>query len=566
MFSCTLVWAEQGEHKVQTEPGLRNFLLEEYTAIHCSYCPSAHVIAKDLHAVFGDRIQTLAVHVSSLADPGTGEIDFRTDFGEMWFAQLGRGGVPSGSINRQSFEGFTDEGTYDINRSLWPQVIRSIMYDTAQVNIYAQAEMDTMTRELSVKVELYYPEKVDDDFNTITVVLTENFIRGTQSGGGASSNYLHQHVVSDLLTGVWGDTLQDLSKGVVIEKTFTTTVPEMYNNRMPNLSNLEVVVFVSNSKGEVLNSESALVLFPGRYVVPSAELRVTGISEYFARTSIPVRVMNLGTDTLQSVKLAVDWGSEKYEPEVTGLSIPYGKEQEVWFELGEYPFTQVMKYRIVTQQLNGETFESNLISDFTFWPYEVNSDSVTINVRTTTKGSDLSWTLRTRDGQVIYESEPYEEGKVQEETLSLFLEDGVVYSLEIEDAFLDGFSGGFSITDQNGKVIAKQDYLGSYGEKISFVKAEDVSDEELYPVKESGLEIFPNPVLKGQDVKVCLDFKTCSPVIVKVFDMQGRCCKMENISVSSDCFLLETSNLQSGMYLVHVTDGVGDAVVKLLVR
>lgn len=559
-------WADSKESKVSTSPTLRNFLLEEFTAIHCSYCPSAHEISKNLHAVFGERMQTIAVHVSSLAAPGESEIDFRTDMGEQWFSRLGGGGVPSGSINRFHFDGFCGEGSYDINRSLWPQVIRSIMNDTAQVNLYAEASLDTLTRELTVQVELFYPEEVNYDFTTITVALTENFVRGTQSGGGASSNYLHQHALRDLLTDVWGDTLTDLRKGEVISKTFKTKIPEKYNNKEPNLSNLEVVVFVSNPEEEIINSTSCLVLFPERRVSPSAELRVTGISKYFSRTSIPVRVLNLGTDTLRSLKLSVDWGNEKYQPLVSGLAIPYGHEEEVWFDLGDYQFSQVMKYRIVTQEINGEPFESNLVSDHTFWPYEVNTDSVQIKVKTTAKGSDLSWLVCDRGGEIIHESQPYEEGQVCEETLLLPLEKGVVYSFEIEDAFLDGFSGGYTITDMAGEVIAKADYLGSYGDKVSFTRAEETAIAPDLGLRPSEIRINPNPVIQGQEVQFFLGESLTRDVQVKVFDIQGRCVENQMILKGTTEFRVNTAGLIAGLYLVRLDYGNSCKTVKFLVR
>lgn len=551
---------------VAREPVLRNFLLEEYTAIHCSYCPSAHTIAKNLHAVFGDRLQTIALHVTSLADPNTNEIDFRTPYGEEWYGRLGTGGVPSGSINRYHFDGYCGENSYDISRSLWPQVIRSILYDTAQVNLYAEAGLDTLDRKLTVRVEYFYPKAVADEFHTITVALVENFIRGTQSGGGAGAEYLHQHVLRDLLTGVWGDTIAERESGTVLEKTFEIEIPDQYNNKAPNLSNLEIVAFISNPKGEVLNSTSCLVLFPGRHVAPSAELRVTGISEYYSRYAIPVRIMNLGTDTLRSIRLSVDWGKETYKPEASSLAIPYGHEEEVWFELGEYPFTQVMKYRIATSELNGQAFESNTVSHHTFWPYKVYADSVRIQVKTTAMGSDFSWTLRTRDGNILYRSRPYEEGKVEEETLVFALEDQTVYSLEFEDAFLDGFSGGYSLSDIKGNVIAKVDYLDSFGDKVSFMKAEDAGNGSAAEALPFGFEAYPNPVSRGGELRLAFSEPLLQGAGLRVFDMQGRLMAEYPVPAGSREFSMSLPSWAPGMYLVRLADGRSEGFIKLVIR
>lgn len=551
---------------VAQEPALRNFLLEEYTGIHCSYCPSAHAIAKNLHAVLGSRMQTLAMHVGSLAAPSGDEVDFRTSCGEEWYAALNSGGLPNGSINRFFFEGVCMEGSYSVSRSYWPQVIRSIMNDTAEVNLYAEATLDEETRQLSVRVEYYYPEQPGDDFNTLTVALAENFIRGTQAGGGEGNQYLHQHALRDVITPVWGDTIETLQAGTVMERTYTYTIPAMYNNTAPDLANLEIVAFMSNPKGEVTNSTSCLVLYPGRYVAPSAQLRVTGISKYYARTSIPVRIMNLGTDTLRSVKLSVDWGSETYEPERTDLAIPYGHEEEIWFELGEYPFTQVMKYRIETSRINGEDYASNLVSYHTFWPHKVATDTVFIKVTTTNMASDLSWTLRLRNGEVLLASQPYEDGYVQEEEHVFVLEDGQVYSFEIEDAFLDGFSGGYSITDANGKEVSGMSYVGSFGDQVSFMKDPSADALPSVAVQEAGLQVYPNPASCGQAVNLSFGMAMPCEGRLEVFSLQGQQAAALRIPAGAENASLSTGGLAPGMYLLRLEAGGVLCLGKLVLR
>ena len=59
----------------------RNAILEEYTGIHCGYCPQGHAIANSIQANNPNDFYIINVHVGSFAAPGTGEPDFRTPFG-----------------------------------------------------------------------------------------------------------------------------------------------------------------------------------------------------------------------------------------------------------------------------------------------------------------------------------------------------------------------------------------------------------------------------------------------------------------------------------------------------
>ena len=333
--------AQEKSGVVQT-PQLRNILLEEFTGLHCSYCPSGHANAQALHNVLGHRMQTIAVHVGSLAVPSGDEVDLRSAYGEDWYQRQGGTGMPTGAVNRHHFEGLSPENSYGLSwgswqeaarRAMndtaqvnlfveWQEAARRAMNDTAQVNLFVESTYDTTSRQLSARVELYYPTMVSDSLYTLTVALTENYIRGNQTGGNAGDQYLHKHVLRDLFTDVWGDTLEKPLAKTVIEKTYTLEVPVQYNNRVPNPAHFEVIAFVSNSEGEILNSTSGKVQYEGRYASPAAEISVPGLTKYYSRTAIPVRVENLGTDTLRSIQLNVSWGDTVYQPEVADLSIP----------------------------------------------------------------------------------------------------------------------------------------------------------------------------------------------------------------------------------------------------
>ena len=88
---------------------IQNILIEDFTGHFCPNCPRAADVLKELHHTYGDKIIPLALHVSSLADPGGSgfEEDFRTTVGTELDAEfdISSGGLPKGMINRTAYNG-----------------------------------------------------------------------------------------------------------------------------------------------------------------------------------------------------------------------------------------------------------------------------------------------------------------------------------------------------------------------------------------------------------------------------------------------------------------------------
>ncbi len=64
---------------VSTTPQNRKVLLEEFTGIHCVWCPDGHKMANELKASKPAGSVVIAnIHTGGYAQPQTGEPDFRT--------------------------------------------------------------------------------------------------------------------------------------------------------------------------------------------------------------------------------------------------------------------------------------------------------------------------------------------------------------------------------------------------------------------------------------------------------------------------------------------------------
>ena len=60
----------------------KNVLLEEYTGLHCSYCPDGAKMADEIHEKNKDDVFIISWHIGTFAEPNVSEPDYRTIFGD----------------------------------------------------------------------------------------------------------------------------------------------------------------------------------------------------------------------------------------------------------------------------------------------------------------------------------------------------------------------------------------------------------------------------------------------------------------------------------------------------
>ena len=80
----------------------KNVLLEEYTGLHCSFCPDGAKMADEIHDKNKDDVFIITWHIGSFAEPNVSEPDYRTIFGDSIEVESGVVGYPGGSINRHT--------------------------------------------------------------------------------------------------------------------------------------------------------------------------------------------------------------------------------------------------------------------------------------------------------------------------------------------------------------------------------------------------------------------------------------------------------------------------------
>ena len=259
---------------VSTNPENKNIVLEEFTGIHCGYCPDGHVVAQGIYDQNPGDVVLINIHTGGYATPSAGEPDFRTSFGDDIANQSNLSGYPAGTVNRHQFSMSQGGGTA-MSRGDWTNASTQILNQSAYINVAAQSTIDISTRELTVMVETYYTgTSTSASPNTLNVALLQNNVAGPQSGaanwnpssiisGPWNPTYNHQHMLRHLLTGQWGENIP-VSSGFYTN-TYTYNIPNNLNGVDYDLFNLEVAVFVAEGQQEIINGNISSM----SYIVPN---------------------------------------------------------------------------------------------------------------------------------------------------------------------------------------------------------------------------------------------------------------------------------------------------------
>lgn len=233
---------------VGTDPMPKNAILEEFTGIHCTYCPDGHRIAQAIMDNNPGRAFVIAIHQGSFATPSAGEPDYRTPFGNALAGQTGLTGYPSGTVNRHVFSGTNTI----LGRGSWNSACNIIMQQISPVNIGIASDFDPFSRLLTINVELYYTSDGPAPTNYLNLALIQDSIYGPQTGGNAGNNYRHMHMLRHLITDQWGEAITPTTAGSFISRTYTYTVPAAYTNIPAIVQNMKVVAFVTKDHQEIL--------------------------------------------------------------------------------------------------------------------------------------------------------------------------------------------------------------------------------------------------------------------------------------------------------------------------
>ncbi len=243
---------------VTTYAQYKSAVLEEYTGIHCVYCPDGHKRANDMKAAFPGRVVLVNVHEGGYAIPNGNEPDFRTPYGAAIANQTGLTGYPSGTINRHIFPNL-NASAMALGRNQWRPAGEEIMKERSALNLGATTTYNPATRTVTINVEGYYNMTGTGSYNLLNIALLQDSVIGPQTGASANptavlpgGKYRHDHMLRDFVTGQWGDTISNVSANNLYAKTFTYVLPDSINGIPVLPGHCELAIYATETRGNII--------------------------------------------------------------------------------------------------------------------------------------------------------------------------------------------------------------------------------------------------------------------------------------------------------------------------
>lgn len=231
-------------------------LIEDATGTWCQYCPrvSYAIQQAKANATHGDKIVAVAIH-QSYDNNGTYDDPMEIPAGNtlinMYVSNHGLTGFPFGLINR------TTKWASPENNKL-AQVFNAINQQGSPVGIKISSNLTTSGGTITAEFKfsqgyenLKYSVFVLEN-NVVTPQSPQSNSTGYFNGQGA--NFVHNDVLRAVSGTATGNALGTVTPGQSITKDNQTVTYSLFNN---DLSKVEVVVFVSDASGKVLNVRAA---------------------------------------------------------------------------------------------------------------------------------------------------------------------------------------------------------------------------------------------------------------------------------------------------------------------
>ncbi|NPD84995.1 Omp28-related outer membrane protein [Lentimicrobium sp. L6] len=544
---------------VSTDAENKKVILEEFTGIHCGYCPDGHRLANLVAEANPGNAFLINIHTGSFATPGAGEPDFNTEWGAAIAGQTGLTGYPAGTINRHLFPGMQQGSGSAMSRGDFATAAGMVLAEASYVNLGVEASVDFSVTPalLTVHVETYYTGTDAPPTNKLNVALVQDSILGPQSGMAANPDYvvgdqyLHMHALRHMLTGQWGDDITTTTQGTFVDRTYTWEIPSSINEVILNPNQLNIIAFIAESEQEIISgNECHVEVIPpttqndcdlmGTTNIPEiicGEGLVSPIINVLNKAGNPITSMEITYDANDGTPMVYNW---------TGNIIYYANEEITLPELS-FPVEATNTINITVTKVNGETDpdpSNNSITGTTNEASEV--VNVTLDLKTDNYGSETTWQLKNEEGDVLYSGGPYTDASVLVEDQTAFdLPVAGCYTFEIHDSYGDGMNAGYGVG-----------YYKLYTEGELFLEGGTFGSVDIAPFNNtifdgletdiyfSNLNIYPNP----------------STGLININNMEGAQISVMNIvgqqvienNNASHHQQINLSDLDNGSYLVRI--------------
>lgn len=549
-------FAASAQTFVSTQPGKRNALIEEYTGVNCQYCPLGHKATDQTVEAFPGRVFAINIHQGTFASR------FTTQWGNALAGQASISGYPSSTLSRHAFFG----NSIHIDPGQAYSCAAEILEMDAPVNVAATVDIDPQSRLMVVKVEAYYTADANGGTNMLNVALVQNNVLYYQAGASSyypenmvNGEYQHKHILRDLLTGQWGDTIHQTTAGSFFTKEYAYVIPQQIGDlEVPNVDDLSVVVFVCEGRKEVLNACEAIRTGDKAYIAHSN----AGGEECSLEWNPYVSVVNPTDQPIDNLKFNVDGSVVTRNKTIA----PYCSDtvRIAHFAIDAMPeasqsYSQSISVAFSSFASNGhEVAAAGDPVGISYGNAELYTAEgpLTLRIRYDSYPTEVSFTLAGMDDCRYYyqtTGSQSDAGATREYTLSPAT--AGLYRLKVYDVGGDGLSGTVAVVDAQGNTLFSRNgsdlmvwddlYLnittaGSDGPQDPVVAIDDVAMQSV------SLQLYPNPATDRLMLSADMPVQR-----VQVFDMTGR------MVMSSTGTELDVSTLPAGLYMLRAMGETG---------
>lgn len=578
---------------VSTTPQNRKAVLEEFTGIHCQYCPDGHKIANQIKASKAPgEVMLVNIHTGGYATPSAGEPDFRTTEGTAIAGMPGMGitGYPTGAINRHIFSGTAMAHS----RGAWATNVNTILSQTSCVNVALQGTINATTRVLTVGVQVYYTANSTTSTNSLTVLLLENNVIGPQTGGATwypammnpDGTYNHQHLLRKVITtGAFGIPVSPTTAGSSYSTTLTYTVPAIYgagsNTNTCSLGNLELIAFVADNQTEIRSGAYGPITFSG---IPNARdlapIALTTDAQVCAgKLNSSFKFTNSGSVTATSAVFAYSInGSAPTNFTWTGSVNPLAQSPVINIPTINFTPNATNSLVVNVVSVNGaadQNTANDVVSKLNIPLTNIIANSNTMQMDFTQDqwGTECSWKLYDEvSGTLLQQDGPWTDlsaAGTALHTKTWTATPNTCYKLVVADSYGDGINSGYGA----GNYILKSGGLsiytsnGTYGSgETKFHKTSIASGVFAPEMSLSGVSLYPNPASNSTNLSI--ELSQNENVSVSVFNSIGQevySSKSNNFEAGVNTMTLNTENWAAGVYHINISTVKGTVNQKLTV-
>jgi hypothetical protein len=218
--------------------GARKVLVEELSGVRCQNCPDGARLLASLQGQYKDNLIVVTMHADLFGtlvkpytqnDPKPTKDDFRTqdaiDLTNFVGVPLG---IPAAAVNRRQIP--NEESPFVIAISQWSGLIGQQLQLPPQVGVFISQDYDEQSRRLDIDVNIT-PDVDLAGEHRLTVMITQDSIIDVQKDGLVTvENYVHRHVLRDIVTRPDGDPIAEpLTARALITKKFSLNLPEKWD-------------------------------------------------------------------------------------------------------------------------------------------------------------------------------------------------------------------------------------------------------------------------------------------------------------------------------------------------